>query len=474
MLSRAAASSAVLAAAFAVTAGCNDTALVLELASDLDTPGAIDGVCVSVAAVDTTGDAEAFGRVYAVGGPDQPTGWPQTLTVTPGDHDRVQVWARALKNGIEVARAGARESFSGGAITTVPLDLGTCPGPSGGMPRVAGAAAGSFRAVLAPLGWREAQIVALEGGAAQRFAVDGGALSARDGGLPGVPPDLAGAIAFDADGDCDDDLVVVSLSDGPIFWRQDGAGAFVEEAGALPGGFPGAVLAAADPDGDGDVDVALGAGGALSLWRNDGAGRFQEDVTAVPTGAASDVTALAFGDVSLDGHADLIVGQGSGADVPNRLLVNDGAGTGNFELAPAALPALPNRARALVVADLDADGDRDLAVAGAGQPVRLYVNRGDGRLEDRSFVRLPSTAAEDATAILAGDFDGDCHVDLVVARSAGAAIWWRGTDSGVFEPGTLPAQAAGAAAALGDADGDARPDLLFADPAQGVTWIAPR
>jgi hypothetical protein len=322
--------------------------------------------------------------------------------------------------------------------------------------------AGEFALVAAPVGWRGVQVVAFGDGFAARFHVEDGLVFTGD--APSVPsPRLV--LTTDVDGDCDDDLV---LGDGTLrVLRQSGDGSFVDE-GALPGG-TGAAVSAADVDRDGDADLVVAGGATVTLLRNDGTGRFQQDGAAIPGDTATDATTLALGDVSGDDNPDLFVGQRGGA--PIRLLVNDSAGTGSFEAAPAALPALAIETTSASIADVDGDGHRDLVVVGDAEPARLYVNRGDGRLEDRSFIRLPQVGPIAAAHVSMGDFDGDCHLDILIVAVDGSSWFWRGTDTGAYEDTPLPAS--GIHGAIADADGDARPDIVLAGP-QGVTWVAPR
>lgn len=459
------------AAGATFAAACDETALVLEVRSPRPVPGEIDRVCLSAAALAARGDAGAFGRRYAL------SSVPQTLTVLPGDYGAVRVWARGERNGIEVARAGAEVSVEGGAITRIPLDLPGCPGGAL-VPRLAGQVTAPPGAkVVVALGWRAPLIVAVGAGGGARFRADGQGLGAVAGGVPAWPGAApAVLLAFDADGDCDDDLLIAGAGSPAALWRHDGDGGFAEIADAGLGGLGGVVAgAAADVDDDGDVDLVL-ASPVVALYRNDGSGRFSADAAAIPSGAVlgvTDPTALALGDVSGDGHADLVIGQGSASAAPRRVAVNDAAGTGTFAAAPGLLPDLAERTRALVIGDADGDGDLDLVSAGVGAAVRLYVNRGDGRLEDRSFVRLPTVAAVDVGAGGVGlaDLDGDCLADLAVARQDGSATIWRGTGTASFA--AVDVAASGTGLAFGDTDGDGVRDLVLA-AASSIVRVAPR
>jgi hypothetical protein len=153
------------------------------------------------------------------------------------------------------------------------------------------------------------------------------------------------------------------------------------------------------------------------------------------------------------------------------VLFNDSSGGGFFESAPAALPEVPLRTRAIAAADITGDGFADLFVGALGSRVRMYVNRGDGRLEDRSFVNLPSDEVVDATSIALADWDGDCLPDVAVAIAEGSRspLGWRGSDTGemIDEQLDLPA---GEQVLLVDLDDDGVRDLVVAGGVDGVVW----
>lgn len=119
-----------------------------------------------------------------------------------------------------------------------------------------------------------------------------------------------------------------------------------------------------DFDGDGDLDLAVAFGirpGQVLILLNDGKGRF-ERAGAFPSGKQP--FHIATGDLDLDGDLDMAVAnmgiRSSGADV--AVLLNNGDATfeklGNFPVRSAP--------RAVIAADLDGDGDLDLATANPG------------------------------------------------------------------------------------------------------------
>src|SRR5690606_14546367 len=219
--------------------------------------------------------------------------------------------------------------------------------------------------------------------------------------------------------------------------------------------------AAADVDGDGDIDLALGGEAELSIWLNDGTGRFARHPTAVGGDGGTDVVRLGFGDLDGDGAVDLVAGRGAVDAAPTRVLFN--SGTGAFETAPAALPEVPLKVRALLVRDLSGDLFPDLVLGGSEMPVKLYVNRTDGRLEDRSFIALPSVEPVEVASLASGDWDGDCLADLVIGLvDGGEPLSWRGSDSGAMVDDGAPA-VAGERGLLGEPDDAGDRDLPAID-----------
>jgi hypothetical protein len=252
----------------------------------------------------------------------------------------------------------------------------------------------------------------------------------------------------------------------PTVWRREAFG-FAGDDDALADAAPSRAVAAADVDRDGDLDLALGGDG-LTIWINDGGGRFAAQQPPIEGDAAGDVTALGFGDLDGDGAVDLVVGRGAATAVPSRVLMNNGDGL--LVAVPAALAEVPLQARALDLGDLNGDGALDLLLAAEGAPVRLYANRGDGRLEDRSFLSLPSVEAVSPLSAAVADWDGDCLVDAVVGLGEGAApLSWRGrTDGAMVDDGAL---GAAGEVILADVDDDGDRDALVLE-GEELVWIA--
>jgi len=182
-----------------------------------------------------------------------------------------------------------------------------------------------------------------------------------------------GAVWLDYDADGDLDLYLANMDgDANALYRND-RGRFTdvaEAAGVAWGGRAprdstnGTVRpCAADVDGDGHLDLFAANYGPNGLFLRRGAARF-EDASAA-WGAAIDGRwdTCAFADVDHDGRVDAYVNGTvtGGVSYPDRLLRNTGA---RFEDAtPAELAAL-QADHGAAWADLDGDGDEDLALTG--------------------------------------------------------------------------------------------------------------
>ena len=130
--------------------------------------------------------------------------------------------------------------------------------------------------------------------------------------------------------------------------------------------------------------------------------------------------------------------------------------------------------RGMIAADLDGDGDRDLATANiSGGNVTVLRNNGAANFVEPAS--SPEPAGSFPTALAVGDLDGDTDQDLVVGnQSSGDVNILRNTGAGNFvEPasspelaGTLPVSIA-----VGDLDGDNDRDLAIANATEPVGTV---
>jgi enediyne biosynthesis protein E4 len=223
------------------------------------------------------------------------------------------------------------------------------------------------------------------------------------------------ATAFDFDGDGDQDLYIAHdtlLADfgrpgstprsawpGDLLLRNDGPGPdgvprFTDIAGTLgldrPRSSMGGLLG--DFDGDGRLDLYIPDFGAKKLFLRDAAGGYVESAAQLGIAATErrnpycdpDTTSqaclvlswsAALSDFDLDGYDELLVvnGETSPGDEPPVVLFTRGAEPTFHEVSPD-IPCM--NARALVVTDLDGDGDQDVVIAQKDGPLLIYENVG--------------------------------------------------------------------------------------------------
>ena len=191
-----------------------------------------------------------------------------------------------------------------------------------------------------------------------------------------------------------------------------------------------------DADGDNDLDLYVVSGGNEfygkmteqfdRLYINDGRGNFSRSANALPPmyDTKSCVRPV---DIDHDGDLDLfvggrVVGLGYGKSPNSYLLINDGKGRdGEPHFSDQTDRLAPGLRKAGMITDavwtdVDNDKDPDLILAGDWMPIRIVKNN-DGHFEEVKSITATSTPLNGLfQRIVAADFDHDGDVDLMAAN----------------------------------------------------------
>ncbi len=225
------------------------------------------------------------------------------------------------------------------------------------------------------------------------------------------------AALLDADGDGDLDVAVAVENGANRLYLNDGTGKLSHTPGAF-GSIAGdnEHVRVADFNGDGHLDVVFVAEDTEqhNLFLGDGKGGFTRASERLP--ATSQANAVAVGDVNGDGLPDIVVGnttEGKEGVAQPFLWLNDRARPGWFiDASTSHLPAIDVQAQGIVLADLDGDGDLDMAIASQDPINRLLLNDGGGRFTDATD-RLGPQIPTETREVHALDANGDGRLDLV-------------------------------------------------------------
>jgi VCBS repeat-containing protein len=231
-----------------------------------------------------------------------------------------------------------------------------------------------------------------------------------------------------------DTQVVLEISDGNGGLLTTNIVAGIDGANDAPD-------AVNDRFGAPDIDILVGRFGGLAaeLYLNDGSGQFALSGPALPADRVHDVE---FADV--DGDGDLDVALGNSGD--NRILLNDGTG----QLVSPGL-IIPGSITDLEFGDLDGDGDVDLFLANNGGDFNeVWLNDGAGQ-----FTNTGQTLGKRGVVSL-GDLDGDGDLDAYIGGPSTKAdeVWFNDGSGNFVDSGQSLVSGHILGIELADLDGD--------------------
>ncbi|MEO8663738.1 MAG: VCBS repeat-containing protein, partial [Bryobacteraceae bacterium] len=255
-------------------------------------------------------------------------------------------------------------------------------------------------------------------------------------------PAMGGSLAAgDYDGDGRPDLFVIRAGSPGRLLRNNGDGTFTDvtvKAGVT--GFETPLSATfADYNHSGHPSLFVAGLGGVALYTNRGDGTFTDETRkrGLPQEPGMLFSHVAVSGIDRDGYPEILVTAYSDLSAPPRkpafLFPNDFAGAssrlyrnanGAFKdvTVSAGLAGNPGRTRRALFAVFDGGSEPDILLLREDKPPALYVNRGDGTYEDRTWdagEQLSRNAFVDAQV---ADFDHDGKLDLALWSTMGNRV----------------------------------------------------
>jgi len=241
-----------------------------------------------------------------------------------------------------------------------------------------------------------------------------------------VASNPSSVFAYDLDNDGDQDLVTACAQYDTVVsvLKNNGDGTFAAKMDYPVGESPTTVWVA-DLDGDTDGDIATGSWArfsnpskTVSVLKNNGDGSFTNRVKYV---AGNNPQRLITLDIDGDGNQDIITANNEAWTDSSEIvsvLKNNGDGTFANGMGYGADSSSQNFAISICGSDFDGDGDKDLAVAVQRYPassvVSVFENDGAGNFGPR----INYVVGNYPHYVYAADLDNDGDDDLAVAYSA--------------------------------------------------------
>ncbi len=287
--------------------------------------------------------------------------------------------------------------------------------------------------------------------------------------LTGAGTGADSVVSADIDGDGDADLLVVLKNSQTVrVYLNNGLGAFTAGASLAVGDRPQG-LVVTDRNGDGVPDFALVNRNDNTMMLIDYSAGVLSAVT-LPTG--NEPRAVAFGRFNADGFVDMVVTNHDDATVSVRL--NDGSG--GFGPATSYSVGGVVKPDGVATGDLDGDGDIDFAVttgdANLGLSfVSIFLNSGNGTFTGPTNI---STLGQNGGALAIADLDMDGDNDIAVVNQDSSTLALLGNNGAggfaVVQPLTQVGAGAGHLS-LGMLDGNVSLDAVVTNRDAGTVSV---
>ncbi len=215
------------------------------------------------------------------------------------------------------------------------------------------------------------------------------------------------------------DIVVArGINDPGLIWMENGGsptvGTWSEHTVGSFASFVG--MTVADIDSDGDFDVVSEYGGELSWWENNGV----PDDNWTRHGVADNLHAIwgiACGDVTGNGETDIVITEPDGNSI--SLYEQSGSSWTLRDLTPPAA----NDPWSVRLQDLDLDGDLDIIASILYSNEVLWLENGGGAGATWT-IRIIDGSFSGADCAVAADLDGDGDFDIASTGLSGNVAHW--------------------------------------------------
>lgn len=284
-----------------------------------------------------------------------------------------------------------------------------------------------------------------------------------------VSPDsgIAWVAAMDVDCDGDMDLISANSSQNQINWWENTEGSGTSWTKQLVASdiFGVQCVTAVDLDGNGVSDLLAAAENELDVIafiNTDGSGT---NWSRYSVGSHNSAYFVASADVDGDGFQDAVAANDWGV----TWFRNDGSGTS--WTAKQIFYQPHSNVGSFSVADMDNDGDLDIVIAAAALKISWFENvDGSGSMWIGNELEVTTFGA---TAVAAGDFDFDGHMDIAASYQDENAVFWYsrlGGTSMIWVKHDVDNPVSPRSLTVSDMNSDGYPDLLGSCYTDALWW----